>query len=98
MTYRQYRIEIVINLALVGLAVVGAVIWIGYPLWIFGGQIIHWLREGDWVPFSTRTMLTEFGLRVPEVEWQGVQKIINFIASLPAGVSRAELHGLQRQQ
>jgi hypothetical protein len=75
---------------IVGLAAM-AIMALG--LLIFVGQVLHWLKQGNWTPYSVWLLLDDLEIRVPDphTNWVGLQEIIDWLMRLvlfsPASVA-----------
>jgi hypothetical protein len=68
--------------------VISLVIWGGL---LFGPgvlcwQILQWLKNGQWSPVPVSKALDYVELPYPDLEWQGVQKILDNLLDLPLSV------------
>lgn len=70
--------------AYLGLAATGLLLvaYVG-PFVILGGQTFIWLRDGYWPALPLARTLEHFDLPYPMVSWLGVQKIIDWLCSMP---------------
>lgn len=66
-----------------GLACLG---FFGVPVLIIGGQVLDWLKQGEWTPFPFWKLAEIVGISRPRVDWLGVQKMIDWFYDLPAAV------------
>jgi hypothetical protein len=66
--------------------VILAIAWFGPPLWIWGWQILTWLRHGWWPRFTVADLLSKLGVPLPYTEWAGVQTVLDFLLRWPAAV------------
>jgi hypothetical protein len=46
-------------------------------------QAFVWLQEGVWHPLPISSAMHLIGWRVPQTDWIGVQKVINWVCDLP---------------
>jgi hypothetical protein len=52
-------------------------------LLLVGGQVVYWLRYGVMPSLDLFWVFNQLDLEVPRFSWAGVQKIFDWIASLP---------------
>ena len=65
----------------------------GPAVWTY--QTYSWLKHGEWPIFTLWDGLYYLGVTpYPQVEWQGVQKIIDWIMMCPLGLSLFVIGGL----
>lgn len=60
---------------------------VGLPGYLVGRQIWTWLREGYWPAKSLHDWLFEVGAGGPYTSWLGVQRIIDWLLSMPLSLA-----------
>jgi hypothetical protein len=68
----------------IGLVVLATMVGV---VFILGGQIFRWLKDGVWVEYPTSKLIAEFGFERPAVSWLGVQKIIDMAMDQSAALA-----------
>lgn len=58
----------------------------GLPVVILGGQVLDWLKRGEWTPFPFGKLAEVVGVDRPMVDWLGFQKLIDWFFALPATI------------
>jgi hypothetical protein len=53
------------------------------PLCVLGYQSYFWLKFGDWLPLPVGNILFSLGVALPQSEWLGAQKIVNWLLDFP---------------
>jgi len=46
-------------------------------------QVFQWLKTGEWYPVPVSKILDWNQLRYPDLEWRGLQKIVDYLFGLP---------------
>jgi hypothetical protein len=58
---------------------------------ILGFQIILWMRNGYWTPFSARQAVSVFAggdpIPYPALSWRGIEKVVVWLLDAPLSVS-----------
>jgi hypothetical protein len=54
---------------------------------IVGWQTFEWLRDGVWTDLNLVWGLAQAGLPLPQSSWLGIQKILDWLLTLPLAVS-----------
>ena len=49
-------------------------------------QVFQWLKTGQWYPVTLSAALEYLKFPYPDLEWRGVQKILDFLLDFPIGL------------